>query len=192
VVVCRLADPEAKGLVERAHDYLERSFLPGRSFTGPADFNAQLASWLGLANTRLRRALDCSAADRIAADMAAMLPLPPVAPQTGWRVLTRLARDHYVRLDANDYSVHPAVIGRRIEVTADLARVRVLCDGQAVADHERSWAWHQSFTDPAHRAAADALRRQRVAVLRRPAEPEVQVRALADYDTAFGTGGGVA
>ena len=25
-------DPEAKGLVERFHDYLERSWLPGRSF----------------------------------------------------------------------------------------------------------------------------------------------------------------
>jgi hypothetical protein len=97
-----------------------------------------------------------------------------------------------VRLDANDYSVHPAVIGRRIEVTAGLDRVRAFCDGQAVADHERSWAWHQSFTDPAHRSAAGALRRQRVAVLRRPAEPEVQIRALADYDTALGTGGGVA
>jgi transposase len=186
VLVCKPADPEAKGLVERAHDYLERSFLPGRSFASPADFNAQLAS------TRPRRALGCSPADRIATDSQAMLALPPVAPQIGWRVFTRLARDHYVRLDANDYSVHPSVIGRRIEVTADLARVRVLCEGQVVADHERSWAWHQSFTDPAHRAAADALRRQRVAVLRRPAEPEVQVRALADYDTAFGTGGGVA
>ena len=145
-----------------------------------------------MASTRPRRALGCSPADRIAADKAAMLALPPVAPQTGWRVLTRLARDHYVRLDSNDYSVHPAVIGRRIEVTADLARIRVFCDGQVVADHERSWAWHQSFTDPAHRAAAVALRRQRVAVLRRPAEPQVQVRALAGYDTALGVDGGVA
>jgi transposase len=32
VLICRPADPEAKGLVERAHDYLERSFLPGRQF----------------------------------------------------------------------------------------------------------------------------------------------------------------
>jgi transposase len=174
VIVCKPADPEAKGLIERAHDYLERSFLPGRTFTGPADFNAQLAGWLAVANTRPRRALGCAPADRIAADKAAMLGLPPVAPQTGWRVLTRLVRDHYVRLDSNDYSVHPAVIGRRIEVTADLARVRAFCDGQVVADHERSWAWHQSFTDPAHRAAAAALRAQRVAVLRRPAEPEVR------------------
>ena len=192
VIVCKPADPEAKGLVERAHDYLERSFLPGRSFSGPADFNAQLTAWLTVGSTRPRRALGCAPADRIAADKAAMLGLPPVAPATGWRLLTRLARDHYVRLDSNDYSVHPAVIGRRIEVTADLARVRAFCDGQVVADHERSWAWHQSFTDPAHRAAAAALRRQRVAVLRRPPEPQVQVRALADYDAALGTGGGVA
>ena len=192
VVVCKPADPEAKGLVERAHDYLERSFLPGRSFSGPADFNAQLTAWLTVGSTRPRRALGCAPADRIAADKAAMLSLPPVAPATGWRLLTRLARDHYVRLDSNDYSVHPAVIGRRVEVIADLDRVRVFRDGRVVADHERSWAWHQSFTDPAHRAAAAALRAQRVAVLRRPAEPQVQIRALADYDTALGTGGGVA
>jgi hypothetical protein len=38
VVQCRPADPEAKGLVERANGYLETSFLPGRGFTSPADF----------------------------------------------------------------------------------------------------------------------------------------------------------
>lgn len=193
VVVCRPADPEAKGMIERAHDYLERSFLPGRTFTGPADFNAQLAAWLALANTRPRRALGCSPAERVTADKAAMLALPPVAPQTGWRAQSRLARDHYVRLDANDYSVHPAAIGRRIEVTADLARVRAVCDGQPVADHQRAWAWHQSISDPAHLAAARAMRRQRVTALRpAPEEPEVQVRSLADYDAAFGVDGGVA
>ena len=51
-----------------------------------------------------------------------MLALPPVAPATGWRAATRLARDHYVRLDGNDYSVHPGVIGHRVEVVADLHR----------------------------------------------------------------------
>jgi hypothetical protein len=68
----------------------------------------------------------------------------------------------------------------------------VLCDGQAVSGHQRSWAWHQSISDPAHGAAARVLRRDRVTALRRPAEPEVQIRALADYDAALGTGGGVA
>jgi hypothetical protein len=36
VVSCDPADPEAKGLVERATGYLETSFLPGRSFAWPA------------------------------------------------------------------------------------------------------------------------------------------------------------
>jgi transposase len=192
VIVCKPADPEAKGLIERAHDYLERSFLPGRSFAGPADFNAQLAAWLAMVNTRPRRALGCSPADRITADVAAMLALPPVAPATGWRFSVRLARDHYIRLDSNDYSVHPAVIGRRVEAIADLQRVRIVCDGKVVAGHERIWAWHQTISDPEHIAAARSLRRQRVGALRPAPEPEVEQRSLAVYDTALGLDGGVA
>jgi transposase len=190
VIICRPADPEAKGLVERFHDYLERSFLPGRIFAGPADFNAQLARWLAVANTRRRRALGCSPADRITADRQAMLALPPVPPVTGWRHSARLARDHYIRLDSNDYSVHPAVIGRRIEIRAGLQRVTVTCEGRLVADHERIWAWHQTITDPVHLAAARALRRERITIVSPPADTEVQVRALADYDTALGLDGG--
>jgi transposase len=187
VVICRPRDPEAKGLVERLHDYLERSFLPGRSFTSPVDFNTQLTGWLTVVNARARRALGCAPTQRIAADLAGMLALPPVPPVTGWRSSTRLARDHYVRLDSNDYSVHPTVIGRRIEVTADLARVRVFCDGTLVGDHDRVWARHQTLTLPEHAVAAKALRSARVGVLRPAAEPQVATRALSDYDDALGT-----
>jgi transposase len=186
VIICKPRDPEAKGLVERLHDYLERSFLPGRTFTGPDDFNAQLTSWLQLVNARPRRALGCAPNDRIAADLAAMLTLPPVAPVTGWRSTTRLARDHYVRLDSNDYSVHPAVIGRRVDVHADLQRIRVFCDGNLVADHERIWAKHQTLSLPEHVAAANTMRHSRVAIVRPPAPADVQTRALSDYDAALG------
>jgi len=192
VIICKPADPEAKGLLERVHGYLETSFLPGRSFTGPADFNTQLGGFFAQANRRWRRAMGCAPAERIAADKAAMLTLPPVAPATGWRVSLRLPRDYYVRLDSNDYSVDPGMIGRRIEVVAGLERVRAFCDGRLAADHERIWARHQTLTDPAHWAAAQALRRQRLTVVRRAAEPDVQIRCLADYDTALGLDGGIA
>jgi transposase len=188
VLICQPGDPEAKGLVERANGYLETSFLPGRAFASPADFNAQLAGWLALVNQRHRRLLGCAPSDRIAADRDAMLPLPPVAPATGWRSSLRLPRDHYVRVDANDYSVHPAAVGRRVEVAADLDRVRAFCDGRLVADHARCWARHQTLSDPAHLAAAAKLRHQRV-VLGQAADPDaedVQLRCLADYDAAFG------
>ena len=98
--------------------------------------------------------------------------------------------------------MHPGVIGRRIEVVADLDRVRVLSDGKTVADHERVWAWHQTITDPQHLRAANALRRNRVGALRPVREGDlghcghrgdfgdseitVQQRPLADYDTALG------
>jgi transposase len=186
VVICRPADPEAKGIVERANGYLETSFLPGRRFGSPAEFNSQLAGWLAVANGRRHRSLGCAPADRIGADRAAMLPLPPVAPAVGWRAGLRLPRDHYVRLDSNDYSVHPAVIGRRVEVVADLARVRVLCEGRLVAEHDRCWARHQTLTDPAHAQAAAALRRARLTVPRPAANAEVEQRDLAAYDAAFG------
>ena len=80
ILICHPGDPEAKGLVERANGYLETSFLPGRTFSSPADFNAQLAGWLVLVNRRQRRVLGCAPADRIDADRAAMLALPPVPP----------------------------------------------------------------------------------------------------------------
>ena len=192
VYVCRPADPEAKGLVERFHDYLERSFLPGRAFVSPADFNAQLGQWIAVVNGRWRRHLECAPADRIGADRAAMVALPPVPPDTGWHRTARLARDHYVRLDANDYSVDPVVIGRRVEVTAGLDRVQVTCDGRVVADHERCWARHQTISDPAHLAAAKAMRAaRRLAAVPGPRGDEVEQRDLAVYDQLTG-GQGVA
>lgn len=185
VLQCRPADPEAKGLVERANGYLETSFLPGRTFTSPADFNTQLDSWLQLANARHHRRIECRPLDRLAADLAAMVALPAAAPQIGWNTSARLPRDHYVRLNANDYSVHPAAIGRLVEIRADLDHVTVTCGGVNVARHERCWAAHQTLTDPQHLAAARTFRSQRLTTV--PAAlTEVEQRRLSDYDDLFG------
>jgi Mu transposase, C-terminal domain len=83
------------------------------------DFNTRLQDWLGIANRRRKRSLGCSPADRIASVKAAMLSLLPVPPSTGWDTRLRLPRDHYVRSDSNDYSVHPSAVGRRVLVRAD-------------------------------------------------------------------------
>ena len=192
VLICRPADPEAKGLVERAHDYYERSFLPGRMFTSPADFNTQLAEWIGPANVRHHRVLGCRPIERWATDKAAMLPLPPVAPALGWRHSVRLPRDHYVRIDANDYSVDPRVIGRRVEVVADLDQVRVCAGGQLVADH----AALLGRASDHHRSRA-RRGRGRAAGSGSPARPpvdahQVEVRDLSSYDRVFGLDGEVA
>src|SRR5262249_6221801 len=165
---------------------LETSFLPGRSFTSPADFNAQLCAWLVRANGRVHRSIDARPVDRWEPDRAAMVALPPVPPAVGWRSSLRLPRDHYVRVDANDYSVDPTVVGRRVEVLADLEQVRVLCGGRLVARHDRCWAGGQTITDPAHREAATALRRAYRLAAIQTAETEVQQRERAGYDRITG------
>ena len=52
VRLCRARRPQAKGLVERNNDYYERSFLPGRVFTSPGDFNTQIAEWITVSGER--------------------------------------------------------------------------------------------------------------------------------------------
>lgn len=101
---------------------------------------------------------------------------------------------YYVRLDGNDYSVDPRVIGRLVNVTATTTRMIVVCEGRVVADHERCWARHAVVTDPAHVQTARGLRaqfsaakrdRERQESLARPGH-RVMFRDPADYDELFG------
>lgn len=179
-------DPESKGIVERRNGFFETSFMPGRSFASPADFDAQFADWLTKANARVVRTIKVRPIDLVVADRSAMLPLPPVAPATGWVNRVRLGRDYYVRVDSNDYSVDPAVIGRFVDVHADLARVEVRHDGRLVARHDRVWARGMTIADPAHVGAAKVLREQFQQPRSATDAHEGLVRDLADYDRAFG------
>ncbi len=179
-------DPESKGLVERRNGFFETSFMPGRDFASPADFNAQFSDWLRIANARVVRTIKARPVDRLDADRAAMLPLPPVAPAVGWVNRVRLGRDYYVRLDSSDYSVDPSVIGRFVDVAADLSRVEVRHEGRLVTAHDRVWARGMTITDPAHVAAAKVLREHYQQPRPAPDPHDGLVRDLVDYDRAFG------
>lgn len=191
LVQARPYDPETKGLVERANQYLETSFLPGRVFVSAADFNAQLWQWLSTrANQRRHASTHDVPALALVADRAAMAALPPVAPVVGTTVTTRLGRDYYVNSGGNAYSVHPEMIGRMITMHAGLDRITVRCGDRVAADHERLWGTAGLVTDPAHVAAAAVLREQ---YRTRPTggrhlEVDVEVADLSAYDAVFGTG----
>jgi transposase len=185
IVLLPPRDPESKGVVERRNGFFETSFMPGRHFTSPADFNTQFSAWLTRANARVVRTIKARPVDVVQADKAAMLPLPPVVLHLGWRNHVRLGRDYYVRVDTNDYSVDPAAIGARVDVAADLDTVRVRAGGRLVAEHPRRWARATTVTDPTHVKAAAALRHAYQHPITRP-EVQDLVRDLADYDKAFG------
>jgi len=104
------ADPESKGIVERANGYFETLFLPGRALLDPEDFNAQLGAWLPRANARHVRRLGARPADRIEADRAAMLGLhrslhrPDGISPRGSRVTTTCARPERCQRGADGYT----------------------------------------------------------------------------------------
>ena len=187
-------DPEFKGMVERNNGYLETSFLPGRHFASPADFNEQLGDWLAGANTRTVRSIQGRPVDLLEVDYRSMLTLPPIGPPIGLAQRVRLGRDYYVRVDTVDYSVDPRFIGRIIDITASLTKVTAVCDGQPAACHERSWAKQGVVTDPHHKATAAKMRQalaldrqSRQAATRQHADGHaVMLRSLPDYDALFG------
>ncbi len=178
--LCQRGDPEAKGLVERANRYFETSFLPGRRFESVAEFNNQFSAWLRRANHRIHATTKVRPSEAIYEDRGAMVAFPAVLPDPAARFGLRLARDHYVRVDTNDYSVNPRFVGRRIEVRVDPASVSATCDGTEVARHARCLARHQSLLAPEHSRVLAAMRAERLVVEAFAAA--VEERDLSVYD----------
>lgn len=175
-------DPEPKGVVERANGFLETSFLPGWSVASSADLNAQLIDWL---RTRTGEPFGRCArpAEVMEADLAGMLPLPPIAPIFGRQSRVSLGRDYFVRIAGSDYSVDSAALGRMVEATADLEPVVVRRDGRLVAKHARSWASAATIIDLIR---IDVAGRLRAAFQQARSVDDPLTRALALYDAPFG------
>ena len=104
-------------------------------------------------------------------------------------------RDHYIRVDTCDYSVHPMAIGKKVMVRADTEEVvaTLTPGGREVARHARCWAKHQTITDPGHARTAAELRgryRHHQAAQARaagsaPQYIDVEQRRLDTYDRVF-------
>jgi hypothetical protein len=93
------------------------------------------------------------------------------------RWVTRVLADPYLRVDTNDYSLHPGLVGRRIEVRVSQTALLAACldSGELACRHPRSFARHRTITALEH---ARALRQRRGD----PPEPVVETRSLARYD----------
>jgi transposase len=175
---CEPADPEAKGLVERLQGYLETNFEPGRLFANERDYQLQLDAWFEKANARTHKTLRARPVDRLAAERAAMRPLPERPPETDRRWVMRVAPDPYLRFETNDYSLDPRRVGRRVEVRVSQRELAAVCldSGELAARHERSFARRRTLTALAH---ARVLRQRRGEP---ESDPVVEQRPLARYD----------
>jgi transposase len=174
---CEPADPQAKGAVERLQGYAETNFEPGRRFANELDFQDQLDAWFAKVNARTHKTLRARPVDRLAAEREVMAPLPAEMPDTARRWTMRVAPDPYLRLDTNDYSLDPRLVGRRVEVIVDQRTVTAVAldTGELACRHARVCARHRTVTALEHARALKAGRRV-------SAEMTIEVRPLERYD----------
>ena len=173
---CAGADPQAKGVVERLQGYAETNFEPGRRFANELDFQDQLDRWFVKANARQHRQLRERPVDRLAEEVRLMAALPAAGPDVDRRWVLRVAPDPFLRVDTNDYSLDPRLVGQRVEARVSQREVTAVAldTGEIACRHQRSFAKHRTIVALDH---ARALRAGR-----RPAEPTVEVRPLDVYD----------
>lgn len=177
-------DAEAKGSLERDHRYLHGNFEAGRIFANPLDLLDQLVKWLAKANRRTHRTTKRVIEEHFAEEKASMTPLPKILPETDLRRVIRVPAQPYIRIDSNDYSLDPRLVGRRVEVRAGQAEIEAveLDSGLLACRHTRVFAKGLTFTDPAHQEALDRMRFKRKDRPARPRHPEVEIRSLDRYD----------
>jgi hypothetical protein len=183
----RILDPgdcEAKGVVERLQGFIETSFEPGRSFADELDFQDQLDRWFDeRANVRLHRTLRERPVDRLERERESLRALPEAGPGLDRRVVLRVPPQPYVRIDRNDYSLDPRLVGRRVEVRVSQRQIvaGALDTGELACRHRRVFAAGQELTDAAHQEQLEQRRLARYAG--KPAAGEdVEVRDLAVFD----------
>ena len=177
---CAPRDPQAKGIVERLQDFIERSFEPGRVFANELDYQLQLDAWFDeRANARVHKTLRERPIDRLIEERAVMAPLPTAPPDTDRRWVLRVPADPYLRFDTCDYSLDPALVGRRIEARVSERGVLAVAldSGELGCRHPRSFARHRTITALEHARTLKVQRNER-----RNGEPVVEVRSLARYD----------
>jgi transposase len=183
----RILDPgdcEAKGVVERLQEFMERSFEPGRSFCNELDFQDQLDRWFDeRANVRLHGTLRERPVDRLVRERESLRALPEPGPDLDRRIVIGVPPQPYVHVDRNDYSLDPRLVGRRVEVRVSQREITAVAlgTGELAAGHRRVFAVGQEITDPAHQAALERLRLERYAG-KPPAGEEVEIRDLSVFD----------
>jgi hypothetical protein len=123
----------------------------------------QRDAWFAKANARTHKTLRARPIDRLAEEREVMRRLPGREPDTDRRWVTRVAPDPHVRLDTNDYSLDPNLVGRRVEVRASQREITAVAldSGELACRHKRAVARHRTITALEHARTLRVRRGQR-------------------------------
>ncbi|MDQ6661883.1 MAG: IS21 family transposase [Chloroflexota bacterium] len=188
--VCRAYTPQTKGKVERSVGFFKHSYWAGVTFSDLDDLNRQAHAWCESANARVHRSTHERPKERIEKE-----PLAPLPEAFAWeRFATeerKVSWDGYLSYDGVLYGLpsSPPVAGLVVQVREWHGVLKVWHAGQLVVELAKR---PQSQTHVEHpdqfRGIPPAASRHTQSVPMghlRPA-PQVQTRALAEYDQICG------
>jgi len=155
-IACERRDPESKGIVEASVRYVKRNALAGRGdeLVRFEDYVAFAPWWRDdVANIRLHETTRERPADRFQRERSLLRALPTIPFDTDEIVPAVVSPHTRIEFDANRYSVPPHLVCQTVAVRADGHEVRILHQGQVVAQHVRCYQRRQLVVLPDHRLA---------------------------------------
>jgi transposase len=160
-IACARRDPESKGVVEGGVRYVKHNALAGRAddLTRFEDYLALATCWRDqVANVRLHETTRQRPIDRFEQERSLLRPLPAIPFDTDEVVPAVVSPHARIAFDGNRYSVPPQFVRKTLSIRANRDELRLLHEGQVVAQHARSYERGQLFVLPEHHLAALRLR----------------------------------
>jgi transposase len=162
-LACERRDPESKGIVEANVRYVKRNALAGRGdeLIRFEDYVAFAPRWRDeIANVRIHETTRERPVDRFQRERPLLRALPAIPFGTDEIAPAVVSPHARVKFDANRYSVPPHLARQTVTIRADAHEVRIVHQGQTVAQHARCYQRRQLIVLPDHRLAALALSRR--------------------------------
>jgi transposase len=162
-IACERRDPESKGIVEGNVRYVKQNALAGRGdeLMRFEDYQALAPRWRDqVANVRTHAATREQPVERFQRERPLLRALPAIlfdTDEVAPAVVTPHAR---IEFDGNRYSVPPLLARQTVSVRANHHEVRILHQGQVMAQHVRCYERRQLIVLANHRLAAITLSRR--------------------------------
>ena len=162
-IACQRHDPESKGIAEGGVRYVKRNALAGRAeqLNCFEDYLALAPLWRDqVANVRIHEATRERPVDRFRREHSLLRPLPEIPFDTDEVVPAVVTPHARIEFDGNRYSTPPGWARRPVTIRASRDELRVLYEGDVVAQHVRCYDRGQLIVSPDHRVAALTLRQR--------------------------------
>ena len=151
-VAHEVGDSNRSARVENPFKWIQRNFLPGRTFADWDDLNVQARQWCDEKNAEHSDKLHASRRELFVAEQHRLKPLPIWIPEVYVLHHRVVDAEGYINLRRVRYSAPYQLIGRELEVRELKDRVDLYHGPRLVGSHKRAVEpTDKRITDPKHR-----------------------------------------